>query len=85
MSPHVRPWTGGRCSANPSTSVNAEMNTDPQQIRADVDSVLADLPSLSPHAGDGATADIDAINAVGRRLEQAHQILVEALESVEKG
>lgn len=53
------------------------MNTDPQQIRADVGRVLDELP-----------VDIDAdsdIDTIGRRLEQAHQILVDALESVEKG
>lgn len=64
------------------------MNTNSQQIRADVDSVLADLPALDVHTGvEGVaeTTDIEAIDAVGRRLEQAHQILVDALESVEKG
>lgn len=69
--------------------MNSDMNTDPQQIRARVDAELADLPHLDPESVD--TADIgdidaiDAIDAVGRRLEQAHQILVDALESVEKG
>ena len=57
------------------------MNTDPQQIRADVDQVLDELP-----VDFDTDADTDAdIDAVGRRLEQAHQILVDALESVEKG
>ena len=67
------------------------MNTDPQQIRAEVDAALADLPRLDPDA-DPAAIDIDAlpdgidvIDAVGRRLENAHKILVDALESVEKG
>lgn len=57
--------------------MNATMNTDPQQIRADVDALLADLP-------DGESGDVD-IEMVGRRLEEAHQVLVRALESVEKG
>lgn len=57
------------------------MNTDPQQIRADVDAILAELPGIDPDAG---LTDLD-IDAVGRRLEQAHQILVDALESVDKG
>jgi len=70
--------------------VNADMNTDPQAIRAQVDAVLADLPRIGPGAGEDA-ADLGvvegsgAIDAAGRRLEQAHQILVDALESVEKG
>jgi hypothetical protein len=62
--------------------VNGEMNTDPQQIRAEIDAVLAELPSVDPDNPDVAGVDIDA---VGRRLEEAHQILVSALESVEKG
>ena len=55
------------------------MNTDPEHIRAQVDAVLAELPDV-------AAEDTDvAIDAVGRRLEEAHQVLVQALESVEKG
>ena len=59
------------------------MNTDPQQIRARVDAVLADLPDVDPEASENA--DMTDIDDVGRRLEEAHQILVDALESVEKG
>lgn len=55
------------------------MNTDPEQIRAQVDALLAELPDAE---AEGADVDIDAI---GRRLEEAHQVLVRALESVEKG
>jgi hypothetical protein len=59
------------------------MNADPPAIRAQVDAVLADLPAVDPEAaGEIDVADVDA---VGRRLEEAHQILVNALESVEKG
>lgn len=59
------------------------MNSDPQQIRARVDAALADLPLIDPDgSGDVDVADIEAM---GRRLEEAHQILVDALESVEKG
>ena len=60
--------------------MNADMNTDPHSIRALVDAALADVPRID--ADDAEIADIDA---VGRRLEEAHQILVDALESVEKG
>ena len=59
------------------------MNTDPQQIRARVDDVLADLPRVDTDASEDA--DMTDIDAVGHRLEEAHQILVDALESVEKG
>ena len=59
------------------------MNTEPQQIRARVDAVLAELPRIDPEASQDA--DVADIDALGRRLEEAHQILVDALESVEKG
>ena len=71
--------------------MNAEMNTDPHQIKAQVEAVLADLPHFGRHPMDSEAAEAaDAaaatdIDAVGRRLEEAHQILVDALESVEKG
>lgn len=61
------------------------MNTDPQAIRSQVDAVLADLPGLDDEADPAADAQSVDIDAVGRRLEEAHQILVDALESVEKG
>ncbi len=62
----------------------ADMNTDPQQIRDRVEALLADLPRVDPDAAASGEADLD-IDAIGRRLEEAHQILVNALESVEKG
>ena len=62
--------------------MNVEMSTDPEQIRADVDAALAGLPSIGADDADVSGVDIDAI---GQRLEEAHQILVRALESVEKG
>ena len=67
--------------------MNGDMSTDPQQIRAGVDAILADLPRMdpaSPADGDPVESEID-IDAVGQRLDEAHQILVDALESVEKG
>lgn len=54
------------------------MTTDPEQIRSDIDELLAGLPD---GGADGVeAADIEAV-AVG--LEQAHELLVRALESVE--
>ena len=58
------------------------MSTDPEQIRSDIDAVLAQLPSVDPDSAEITGIDIDA---VGHQLEEAHQILVNALESVEKG
>ena len=61
------------------------MNTAPQQIRAQVDALLVELPRLDPDAPETLFAQDADIDTVGRRLEEAHQILVDALESVEKG
>jgi hypothetical protein len=54
------------------------MSTDPEQIRSDIDELLAGLPDTA--AGDMEPADIEAVAV---RLEQAHDLLVRALESVE--
>ena len=56
--------------------MNGAMTTDPDQIRSTIATLLAALPE--PDAPD---ADLGAIAA---RLEEAHDHLVEALESVER-
>lgn len=63
-----------------STSVISDMSTEPDQIRARIAALLAELPDIE---GPGsAEVDIDSVSA---RLEEAHDLLVQALESVEKG
>lgn len=58
------------------------MTNDPDQIRAQVNALLAELPTVSPNDPEVADTDIDEL---ATRLEQAHELLVGALESVEKG
>jgi hypothetical protein len=53
------------------------MTTDPDQIRSNIATLLDGLPDA-----DSADADTEAIAA---RLEEAHDLLVQALESVERG
>ena len=53
------------------------MTTDPEQIRVELAALLAELPEP-----DAPEADIDAIAA---RLEEAHDLLVQSLQSVERG
>src|SRR6185437_12702067 len=68
-----------------SASVNTEMSTDPDQIRAQIAELLADVPDPAQEGSNFdelAESDIDTIAA---RLEEAHDLLVRALESVEKG
>jgi len=62
--------------------VNTDMSTDPDQIRGQIAALLAELPDVSDDDADLAAADIDNVAA---RLEEAHELLVHALESVEKG
>lgn len=54
------------------------MSTDPEQIRTQIAALLADLPDIES----GGLEDSE-IDAVAVRLEEAHDLLVRALESVE--
>ncbi len=56
------------------------MSTEPDEIRARIAALLAELPDVE--GTDPADVDIDSLAA---RLEEAHELLVHALESVEKG
>ena len=57
------------------------MTTEPEQIRAEITALLSDLPDVTADVTEQAALDIDA---VATRLEEAHDVLVRALESVEK-
>jgi hypothetical protein len=63
-----------------SASLNTDMSTEPDEIRARIAALLADLPNVE--GSDVAHLDIDGVAA---RLEEAHDLLVHALEAVEKG
>ncbi|MDO3636727.1 hypothetical protein [Mycolicibacterium arseniciresistens] len=58
------------------------MITDPDQIRSEIAARLAELPDVGPDAAELADAEIEAIAA---QLEQAHDLLVHALEAVDRG
>ncbi|MGE2835786.1 hypothetical protein [Mycobacterium sp. SMC-4] len=51
------------------------MSTDPDQIRAQIAELL----------GEQTEPSVSELDDVAARLEQAHDVLVQALESVEKG
>ena len=63
-----------------STSVNTDLSTEPDDIRARIAALLAELPDIE---GPGSS-EVD-IDCVASRWEDAHDLLVQALESVEKG
>ncbi|MCV7274911.1 hypothetical protein [Mycolicibacter arupensis] len=58
------------------------MNSEIEDVRARIAAVLAELPAEAELAELPAHSDL---NALAQRLEEAHQVLVRALESVEKG
>ncbi|MDT5254914.1 MAG: hypothetical protein QOE48_1423 [Mycobacterium sp.] len=58
------------------------MNTDPDEIRARIDAILAQLPDPGNVEKMLAEADLEEM---ARQLSEAHDLLVQALESAEKG
>ena len=63
------------------------MSNDADQVRARMNVLLGELPEIAPddvghHSMNQDDLDLDD---VARRLEEAHDVLVQALESVEKG
>jgi hypothetical protein len=58
------------------------MNIDPDQIRADIDALLAQLPEPADAENGPSLAELEEI---ARRLSEAHDVLLQALESAEKG
>jgi hypothetical protein len=64
------------------------MTIDPDQIRADIDALLAQLPKPGDPENPGYPEDgpsLAELEEIARRLSEAHDILLQALESAEKG
>ena len=57
------------------------MSTDPEEIRARIDALLAELPDPTNSEKMPTEADLEEL---ARRLSEAHDMLVQALESAEK-
>ncbi|MGA8328252.1 MAG: hypothetical protein WB777_03070 [Mycobacterium sp.] len=58
------------------------MPNDPDQIRSQIDAVLAELPDPANPKNLPSEANLEEI---ARRLSEAHDMLVQALESAGKG
>ncbi|BDE13985.1 MULTISPECIES: hypothetical protein [Mycobacterium] len=58
------------------------MTIDPTQIRAEIEGLLAQLPDTADAGGAPSLEDLEDI---ARRLSEAHDVLLRALESAEKG
>jgi hypothetical protein len=65
--------------------VNNEMSTDPDQIRAQIAELLADVPDPAQEGSNLDELAESAIDTIAARLEEAHDLLLRALESVERG
>jgi hypothetical protein len=65
--------------------VNTDMSTDPDQIRGQIAELLADVPDPAQEGFDFTNLADSDIDTIAARLEEAHELLVHALESVEKG
>ncbi|OBJ01154.1 hypothetical protein A5660_02010 [Mycobacterium alsense] len=61
------------------------MTIDPDRLRAEIDALLAQLPQPgdAPSPEDGPS--LAQLEEIARRLSEAHDVLLAALESAEKG
>ncbi len=57
------------------------MSSDPDEIRARIDAILAELPDHADPEKMPSEADLEEL---ARQLSEAHDMLVQALESAEK-
>ncbi|OBH51272.1 hypothetical protein [Mycobacterium sp. E2479] len=61
------------------------MTIDPDEIRAEIDALLARLPQPGSGEDPGQVPSLDELEDIARRLSEAHDVLLAALESAEKG
>jgi len=58
------------------------MTIDPEEIRAEIESLVAQLPETVDGENGPSLGELEDI---ARRLSEAHDVLLAALESAEKG
>ena len=61
------------------------MTIDPEQIRAEIDALLAQLPDPADPENSENGPTLAELEEIARRLSEAHDVLLRALESAEKG
>ncbi len=61
------------------------MTIDPEQIRAEIDALLARLPEPGAQESPDDEPSLTELEDIARRLSEAHDVLLAALESAEKG
>jgi hypothetical protein len=61
------------------------MTIDPEEIRAEIDTLLARLPKPGESQNPEDGPSLAELEEIARRLSEAHDVLLAALESAEKG
>ena len=61
------------------------MNVDPDQLRAEIDALLAQLPQAEDSGNPEDGPSLAELEEIARGLSEAHDVLLRALESAEKG
>jgi hypothetical protein len=61
------------------------MTIDPDQIRAEIEALMAQLPDPAHPADIENGPSLEELEEIARRLSEAHDVLLRALESAEKG
>lgn len=61
------------------------MTIDPARIRAEIDALLARLPQPGDAENPEKEPSLEELEEIARRLSEAHDVLLQALESAEKG
>ena len=61
------------------------MTIDPEEIRAEIDALLARLPEPGAPESPDNDPSLTELEEIARRLSEAHDVLLAALESAEKG
>lgn len=61
------------------------MNIDPDQLRAEIDALVAQLSDFGDPENPEHEPSLAELEEIARRLSEAHDVLLAALESAEKG
>ncbi len=61
------------------------MTIDPEQLRAEIDALVARLPDPGDLDNADTAPSLAELEEIARRLSEAHDVLLAALESAERG
>jgi hypothetical protein len=61
------------------------MSIDPDQLRAEIDALVAQLSDIGDLENSEHEPSLAELEEIARRLSEAHDVLLQALGSAEKG